>query len=157
MLSADQSSPDRSVKKGAAIYADRPLESQQEVDMVARPGLLPRDRGQHPPVRAESHGADAVPRREGQQLRPAGQAPHLDGAVQEAEHGALRVGRTRVSLDSVVYAFLEGQSPESIQQNFPALSLEEVYGAIAYYLANREAVHEHLAIPRNIYRALWSG
>ncbi|BCL36785.1 DUF433 domain-containing protein [Nostoc sp. MS1] len=36
---------------------------------------------------------------------------------------------SRISLDSVVYAFLNGDSPESIVQNFPLLSLEKVYGA----------------------------
>jgi len=51
---------------------------------------------------------------------------------------------TRISLDSVVYAFLNGESPESIAQDFPLLSLEQVYGAIAFYLANRELVNAYL-------------
>ncbi|MEA5503416.1 DUF433 domain-containing protein [Halotia wernerae UHCC 0503] len=51
---------------------------------------------------------------------------------------------TRVSLDSVVYAFLNGDSPESIVQNFSLLSLEQVYGAIAFYLANRELIDAYL-------------
>lgn len=51
---------------------------------------------------------------------------------------------TRVSLDSVVYAFLNGQTAESIAQSFPALSLEQVYGAIAYYLAHRPEVDAYL-------------
>jgi uncharacterized protein (DUF433 family) len=51
---------------------------------------------------------------------------------------------TRISLDSVVYSFLNGESPESIAQNFPLLSLEQVYGAIAFYLANREMVDVYL-------------
>ena len=51
---------------------------------------------------------------------------------------------TRISLDSVVYSFLNGESPESIAQNFPILSLEQVYGAIAFYLANRELVDAYL-------------
>ena len=42
----------------------------------------------------------------------------------------------RISLDSVVYSFLNGEAPESIAQNFLLLSLEQVYGAIAFYLAN---------------------
>ncbi|WP_445636099.1 DUF433 domain-containing protein [Nostoc sp. DSM 114161] len=50
---------------------------------------------------------------------------------------------TRISLDSVVYAFLNGESPESIAQNFP-LSLEQVYGAITFYLANRELIDGYL-------------
>lgn len=51
---------------------------------------------------------------------------------------------TRISLDSVVYSFLNGESPESIAQNFPLLSLEQVYGAIAFYLANREMIDVYL-------------
>jgi uncharacterized protein (DUF433 family) len=59
-------------------------------------------------------------------------------------HGAMRVGTTRVMLDSVVAAFQQGHSPETIQQQYPSLSLEEVYGAVAYYLANQEEVDRYL-------------
>ncbi|PIG91469.1 DUF433 domain-containing protein [Gloeocapsopsis sp. IPPAS B-1203] len=51
---------------------------------------------------------------------------------------------TRVSLDSVVYGFLNGESPESIAQNFPLLELEQIYGGIAFYLANRELIDRYL-------------
>ena len=51
---------------------------------------------------------------------------------------------TRISLDSVVYAFLNGKSPESIAQDFPLLSLEQVYGAIAFYLASRDLIDAYL-------------
>ncbi len=54
------------------------------------------------------------------------------------------MGLLGVSLDSVVIAFQQGHSAETIQQLYPALSLEEVYGAIAYYLANRDEVHQYL-------------
>jgi uncharacterized protein (DUF433 family) len=60
------------------------------------------------------------------------------------EHGAYRIGSTRVMLDSVVGAYQQGHSPETIRQQYPALSLEEVYGSITYYLANQEQVHEYL-------------
>ncbi len=72
--------------------------------------------------------------------------------VQPDDHAALRVGDLGVSLDSVVIAFREGQSAESIQQMYPALSLEEVYGSIAFYLANQDEVHEYL----ERQNALWS-
>ena len=52
---------------------------------------------------------------------------------------------TRISLDSVVYAFRTGLSPESIVQSFPLLTLEQVYGAIAFYLANRATIDAYLA------------
>jgi len=51
---------------------------------------------------------------------------------------------TRVSLDSVVYAFLEGLSPESIVDSFDTLTLEEVYGALAFYLGHRDQIDVHL-------------
>jgi uncharacterized protein (DUF433 family) len=58
----------------------------------------------------------------------------------EEREGGYWIAGTRVSLDSVVYAFLRGAAPENIAQSFPVLSLEEVYGAIAFYLANRAAL-----------------
>lgn len=51
---------------------------------------------------------------------------------------------TRISLDSIVYAFQKGLSPESIVQSFPLLTLEQVYGAITFYLANRTEVDAYL-------------
>ena len=57
----------------------------------------------------------------------------------------LRVGEADISLDSVVIAFQEGLAPEAIQLQYPALTWEEVYGAITHYLANQEAVDQYLA------------
>jgi len=54
--------------------------------------------------------------------------------------------RSRVSLDSIVYAFLSGDSAESIAQAFPVLTLEQVYGAIAYYLANQDEINAYLNV-----------
>ncbi len=51
---------------------------------------------------------------------------------------------SRVSLDSIVYPFLRGASPESIAHSFPLISLEEVYGAIAFYLANQDEIDAYL-------------
>lgn len=58
--------------------------------------------------------------------------------------GSLRIAGTRVSLDSVIYAFLEGATPEEICQDFSALSLAQVYATIAFYLHNREQVDAYL-------------
>lgn len=52
---------------------------------------------------------------------------------------------TRISLDSVIYAFQQGLSPETIVQSFPLLTLEQVYGAIAFYLANRTEIDAYIA------------
>ncbi|MBS1982931.1 MAG: DUF433 domain-containing protein [Bdellovibrionales bacterium] len=53
-------------------------------------------------------------------------------------NGGFYVAGTRVSLDSIIYSFQAGDSPETIRQNFSSLALEQVYDAIAFYLA-----HEH--------------
>ena len=53
----------------------------------------------------------------------------------EQREGGYCVAGTRVSLDSVVCGFLRGESPEGIVESFPALSLEQVEGAGAFYLA----------------------
>jgi uncharacterized protein (DUF433 family) len=65
-------------------------------------------------------------------------------AYVEHEHGAYRVGGTRISLESLVYAYLNGQTAEAIAQAFPLLTLEQVYGALAYYLAHRETIDAYL-------------
>ena len=62
----------------------------------------------------------------------------------EQRNGGYYILGTRVSLDSVVYAFLRGESPEGIAESFPALRLEQVYGAIAFYLANQGAIDAYL-------------
>lgn len=68
--------------------------------------------------------------------------------------GAYRIAGTRVSLDSVIYRFREGLSPESIAECFPALTLEHVYGAIAHYLANQEAMDTYLREGEDLSRKL---
>ena len=64
--------------------------------------------------------------------------------VRVDEHGVMRVGATRVSIDSVVIPFQRGDSPESIRGQYPSLTLEQVYGAITYYLRHRDEVDEYL-------------
>ena len=64
--------------------------------------------------------------------------------VRTDENGVKRVADSRVMLDSIVAGFEEGHSAETIQQQYPALSLEEVYGAITYYLSHAEEVKEYL-------------
>ncbi len=62
----------------------------------------------------------------------------------ERRNGGYYVKGARVSLDSVVVAFLRGESPESIVESFPSLNLEHVYGAITFYLANQQSIDTHL-------------
>lgn len=62
----------------------------------------------------------------------------------EQRNGGYYVAGTRVSLDSVVIAFLNGESPEGIVYSFSSLNLQQVYGTITYYLENRSSVDEYL-------------
>ena len=72
----------------------------------------------------------------------------------EKRDGGFWILGSRVSLDSVVYAFLNGQSAESIAQSFPVLTLEQVYGAIAFYLSNRAEIDSYIAQAKNDYEAM---
>lgn len=55
------------------------------------------------------------------------------------------VSGSRVSLESVIFAFLDGLSPETIvSECFPVLTLEQVYGAITYYLSHRGEINAYL-------------
>ena len=60
------------------------------------------------------------------------------------EHGVLRVSGTHVMLDSIIAAYQEGHSAETIQSQYPALKLEQVYGAIAWVLGHPREVDEYL-------------
>ncbi len=62
----------------------------------------------------------------------------------EEREGNYYVTGTRVSLDSIVHGFRRGESPETICQNFEVLHLEEIYGAIAYYLAYQPEIDAYL-------------
>ena len=68
----------------------------------------------------------------------------MSQAYVEQLDGAYRIGGTRVSLDSVVYAYRRGASPESIQRSFPSLTLEQVHGALAFYLSHQSEVDKYL-------------
>jgi uncharacterized protein (DUF433 family) len=58
--------------------------------------------------------------------------------------GVARVAQTRVTLDTVVAAFLEGATAEEIAQQYPSLGLADIYAVISYYLGQRADVEEHL-------------
>ena len=59
-------------------------------------------------------------------------------------HGVVRVGGTRVTLDTVAGAFQRGATAEEIVQNYSSLRLEDVYATITFYLQNQPAVDAYL-------------
>ncbi|MBI5474074.1 MAG: DUF433 domain-containing protein [Ignavibacteriae bacterium] len=65
------------------------------------------------------------------------------------EDHVLRVGKTRVTFDSIIQAFTDGATPEEIVQRFPSVSLADSYAVIAYYLRNRTEMDSYLAQRRH--------
>jgi uncharacterized protein (DUF433 family) len=66
-----------------------------------------------------------------------------DGMAQdyiEQRDGGYYIAGTRVPLDCIVFEFRNGASAESIRQTFPTLTLEQVYGAVAFYLEHQAEV-----------------
>jgi uncharacterized protein (DUF433 family) len=64
--------------------------------------------------------------------------------VEQRDGGYWNTG-TRISLDSLVYAFKRGAALESMQRAFPLLTLEEIYGPITFYLAREQEIDIYLA------------
>ena len=65
--------------------------------------------------------------------------------IETDAYGVVRVAKTRVTLDTVVTAFLEGCTPEEIGEQYPSLQLSDIYLVIGYYLRHRDEVHTYLA------------
>ena len=60
------------------------------------------------------------------------------------EDGAIRIAGSRVSLESVLYHYKAGATPEQIACKFPSLRLADIYSIVAYYLNHRDAIEEYL-------------
>jgi uncharacterized protein (DUF433 family) len=58
--------------------------------------------------------------------------------------GVVRVGNTRVPIDTVIAAFKEGATAEEIVSQYPSLSLADVYAVIGYYLQQQSEVEAYL-------------
>ncbi|MGL4881247.1 MAG: DUF433 domain-containing protein [Waterburya sp.] len=62
----------------------------------------------------------------------------------EDQAGAIRVGNSRVLLETVIRAFQDGASPESIVNRYSTLFLSDVYSTIGYYLRHQDAIEAYL-------------
>lgn len=65
--------------------------------------------------------------------------------LREDETGAIRVGNSRVLLETVIRAFQDGAPPESIVHRYSTLSLSDVYNTIGYYLRHQDAIEAYLS------------
>lgn len=64
--------------------------------------------------------------------------------LQTDSDGVIRVSGTRIRLETVLFAFNEGATPEEIVQDYPSLQLADVYSLIGYYLHRRDEVESYL-------------
>jgi uncharacterized protein (DUF433 family) len=64
--------------------------------------------------------------------------------LREDSYGTLRIGATRVALESVIGLFEQGASAEEIALRFDTLALHEIYATLGYYLGHRDEVRDYL-------------
>ena len=60
------------------------------------------------------------------------------------EAGGIRIGQSRVTLDSLLAAYHTGSTPEEIALQYDVLHLSEIYAAITYYLTHRQQIDNYL-------------
>ncbi len=65
--------------------------------------------------------------------------------IEADAQGVVRVAKTRVTLDTVVTAFMEGCTPEEIGEQYPTLQLSDIYLVIGYYLRHQDEIRLYLA------------
>lgn len=58
--------------------------------------------------------------------------------------GRLRIEGTRITLNQLVTLYKQGLSAEDIADQYPHISLAQVYSALAYYHTNRTVVEADL-------------
>ena len=68
----------------------------------------------------------------------------MDVPLRTDEEGVIRVGKTHVTLSTIVARHQIGESPEDIHRGFPTVPLENIYSVIAYYLTHRGEVEEYM-------------
>jgi uncharacterized protein (DUF433 family) len=66
--------------------------------------------------------------------------------LQADDDGTIRVSGTRLTLDTIITAYQQGERPEAISKNFSPLLLEDVHAVIAYYLRHRDEVDNYLEL-----------
>jgi uncharacterized protein (DUF433 family) len=60
------------------------------------------------------------------------------------DDGTIRIKDSRVRLEVIVRQFKQGATAEQLLEDFPSLTLRDIYGAIYYYLDNTETVEDYM-------------
>lgn len=68
----------------------------------------------------------------------------IDVPLRTDQNGVIRIGKTRVTLLTIVACHQRGDTPEEIHEGFPTVPLAHIYAVLAYYLANRDEVNTYI-------------
>lgn len=71
-------------------------------------------------------------------------APPERVPIETDADGVIRVGRTWVTLDTLVAAFDAGATAEEIAQQYDSVTLADVYSVIGYYLRHQSELRAYL-------------
>lgn len=119
----------------------------------------PRNDEMQPPVDSSTAGAFRSPALTGHKQEVSQKARELISQVGEAPLSidadqVIRVGRTRVTLDTVISAFLEGATAEEIAEDYSSLNLADVYVVLGFYLGHKAVVDQYLEERRQLGDAI---
>jgi uncharacterized protein (DUF433 family) len=70
--------------------------------------------------------------------------PSQPAPLEFTTDGVIRIGKTRVTLDTVIAVFKQGTTAEEIVYRYPSLKLADVYATIAFYLNHQQEVEVYL-------------
>lgn len=68
----------------------------------------------------------------------------LEVPLRMDQDGTIRVSDTRVTLDTLIGFYRQGESPEALHDGFPTVPLADIYAVIAYYLTHEDEVNDYL-------------
>lgn len=71
-------------------------------------------------------------------------SPTITIPLHTDEHGATRIGNTRILLELIIHAYYMGETPEGIVESYPDLTVADVYTVLGYYLANRHEIDDYV-------------
>lgn len=76
--------------------------------------------------------------------------PTFSIPLQTDANGVIRIGKTRMTLDTVITAFLEGATAEEIREQYSSLELADIYAVLSYYLQHQTEVNAYLLERQNL-------
>lgn len=77
-------------------------------------------------------------------------SPTITVPLQTDQDGVIRISGSRVTLDTIINYYLQGETPEDLHEGFSTISLTDIYAVIAYYLSHRVEVDAYLTRQREI-------